>query len=87
MKKEAAISIIRILKQVRLDAEFTQKELGERIGVSRETVIAIENLHPGTVDALKMNVITKWWVSCKFAAPLETKNLFSAIVKKAFSLE
>lgn len=53
------------LKQMRIEAGLTQKELADRIGLSRETVVAIENKHQGTIATLKMETVKRWFRACK----------------------
>ena len=42
------------LKKLRKEAGFTQKLLAGKIGISRETVVAIENEHPKTIGSLNI---------------------------------
>jgi HTH-type transcriptional regulator / antitoxin HipB len=54
----------KILKQKRRDAGYTQEELAVIIGISRETLSAIENEHIEALNALKIQVIAKWNDAC-----------------------
>ena len=53
------------LKTARLEAGFTQKGLGSAIGISRETVVAIENNSIGSVAALRLEVVKNWLDACR----------------------
>lgn len=53
------------LKQMRLDAGMSQKALGQRIGLSRETIVAIENKYPGAIATLEMDTVKLWFRACK----------------------
>ena len=45
-----------IVQKIRMDKGFTQEELAEKVGVSRQTIIAIEkgNYTPSVMLALKI---------------------------------
>lgn len=64
------------LRALRQDAKFTQEELGRMIGISRETVNAIENERPGAINSIEAKVIKKWWASCRSKASAQTKESF-----------
>jgi HTH-type transcriptional regulator/antitoxin HipB len=74
------------LKGLRKAANLSQKELGSLIGISRETVVAIENEYPGTIDKLSITVMRKWWNACKSSASKAEKKSFKATVLKFFEL-
>lgn len=52
------------LKTARVNAELTQAELAKLIGLSRETIIAIENNYDKTIENLSLFVISKWIKAC-----------------------
>jgi DNA-binding XRE family transcriptional regulator len=56
------------LKQFRKDAGLSQKELGRLIGVSRETVVAIECQNEASLNSLKMDLVKHWLEACKPSA-------------------
>ena len=79
--------LIGYLKESRISAEFTQKELAIRIGISRETINAIENLDPVAVNALKMSVVVRWWQKCQNYAPVDIKKAFSKLIRDTFKIQ
>ena len=48
------------LKKMRTEAGLSQRALAAIIGVSRETVVAIEREHTGAINSLKLQIIRKW---------------------------
>ncbi len=74
------------LKSLRKEAGISQAALGERIGLSRETIIAIEKLHPGSVDTLEFNIVRKWYLACLAKASSETIEKFKHNVKDAVAI-
>ena len=85
MSKPVAQTEGQILKKLRTGAGLSQKELASRIGISRETVVAIEREHPGTINALKLKVIKKWYDTCGTANNSEAKKGFKAYILKMFN--
>ena len=55
------------LKKLRTEAGLTQVELARRLKISRETVLAIENNHPGSIDTIELPLIRDWKDACKHA--------------------
>ena len=51
------------LKKIRKEAKLTQQALGDKIGVSRETINAIENRH-NAYDVLTLKTISLWCHNC-----------------------
>eukprot|EP01025_Chloroclados_australasicus_P025887 TRINITY_DN25759_c1_g1_i1.p2 TRINITY_DN25759_c1_g1~~TRINITY_DN25759_c1_g1_i1.p2 ORF type:complete len:117 (+),score=3.32 TRINITY_DN25759_c1_g1_i1:73-423(+) len=47
------------LRALRKEAGYTQEEIGIRVGISRETVSAIENERPETINSIGVEVISK----------------------------
>jgi len=74
------------LKNLRKEAGLTQKELANRIGISRETVVAIENEHPKTMKTLSLVVVNRWWVTCKKSVSESSQLSFKVQIMKFFSL-
>lgn len=52
------------LRALRKDAGLTQEDLAFKVGLSRETVSAIENNKPGTIDSIGLEVLDKWHRIC-----------------------
>lgn len=65
-----------ILRNLRKEAGYTQGELAQRLGLSRETVSAIENHKPETMRTLQIEVVNKWWSVCRSKAKAETRASF-----------
>lgn len=75
------------LRRLRLEADYTQKELATRLGIARETVIAIENEHPGTISTLEIDIIGRWWRACCGRLPETTRNDFNGYLKRFLRLK
>ena len=74
------------LKNLRKEAGFTQKELAQKIGISRETVVAIENEHPNTIDSLSLEVVNAWWVTCRKSVSESSRLSFKVQIMKFFGM-
>lgn len=70
------------LRKIRLEADYTQKELAARIGVSRETIVAIENEYPATINTISIYVIDRWWQVCHPGLSGDTRNDFVTYIKR-----
>lgn len=75
------------LKRLRKEAGFTQKLLAGKIGISRETVVAIENEHPKTIESLNIEVVNAWWQSCRHLVSEPSQLSFKAQVMKFFAIQ
>lgn len=78
---------IQLLKIMRKEADLTQAELAERLGVSRETVSAIENEKQETINGLSIDLIEKWWNVCGKRSSSKVKNEFMQNILQFFSFE
>lgn len=76
----------RELRSLRKEAGFTQKEIATRIGISRETVVAIENEHPKTIDSLSLEVVNAWWIACRKSVSESSQLSFKAQVLRFFGM-
>jgi len=74
------------LRSLRKEAGFTQKALAEKIGISRETVVAIENEHPKTIDSLSLEVVNAWWLACRKSVSESSQLSFKAQILKFFGM-
>lgn len=74
------------LKSLRKEAGFTQVEIAKKIGISRETVVAIENEHPKTIDALSLEVVNAWWLICRQSVSESSQLSFKAQLLKFFGM-
>ena len=66
------------LKQLRLEAGFTQEELAERIGLSRKTINKIENNKSDSIKAIRYETIADWWDVCQRKVSQNTRSSFIA---------
>lgn len=73
-----------LLRELRKEADLTQQDLAARIGISRETVSAIENDKRETIEALGAEVISKWHMICAQRASAATRNKFFQHVMQYF---
>jgi DNA-binding XRE family transcriptional regulator len=87
MNRNTKEQICKLLRSLRKEAGYTQIEMSKKMGVCRETIVAIENLHIGSVNKLELWLVMRWWVACKLKANIETKSQFSSLLKKAFDIE
>lgn len=72
------------LKALRKESGYTQEELASRVGISRETVSAIENEKPETMNNISVEVISKWWSICRQKASEQTRESFFSTVMDYF---
>lgn len=86
--KKEHIELSATLKDLRKDVpKFTQADLARALGVSRETVVAIENCHLHTMDSIEMQIIEKWWKVCKIRGITErTKDKFATLIRKIMQI-
>jgi HTH-type transcriptional regulator / antitoxin HipB len=78
---------IQLLKIMRKEAGLTQAELATRLGVSRETISAIENEKPETVASLSIELIEKWWRVCGKTSSQKIKSQFVQNIVNFFNFE
>ena len=74
------------LRKMRQEAGFTQRELAQRLGVSRETVLAIENKRPYALNSLSMQLVKTWFAVCRQNAHCNTRERFIEGLKRFFKL-
>lgn len=74
------------LRGLRKEAGFTQAEIAKKVGISRETVVAIENEHPKTIGALSLEVVNNWWLSCRKSVSESSQLSFKAQVLRFFGM-
>ena len=72
------------LRSLRKEAGYTQEELAQRVGISRETVSAIENDKPETMDNIGVGVVNEWWSICRKTASHQTRESFFSTVMDYF---
>lgn len=64
------------LKALRKEAGLTQGELAPRLGISRETLSAIETGKEETIKNLPDEIVSHWWSVCRATAHEDTRNNF-----------
>lgn len=74
----------KMLKELRKKTPFSQLELAQILGVSRETVSAIENEKPGTIDNISIEIIRKWHEACQGYIDATTEFNFKTLITKFF---
>lgn len=74
------------LKQLRKETGLTQAEMGERLGISRETVINIEKNHPPTVGNLSLDLVNSWGRVCRSHLSTATRRGWQDYLKKLLDL-
>jgi HTH-type transcriptional regulator/antitoxin HipB len=72
------------LKALRKESGYTQEQLACRLGISRETVSAIENDKPETMNNIAVELISRWWSVCRQRASVKTRELFFTSVMEYF---
>lgn len=71
---------------MRREANYTQAELGQKIGISRETVSAIENERTESIQTIQVDIAEKWYRACALASQ-KTRNSFIAMVMRYFGVD
>lgn len=64
------------LKQVRISAGYTQKELAALLGISRETISAVENNKKNTMDSFPAQKMTDWFNACASKSSQANNDMF-----------
>jgi DNA-binding XRE family transcriptional regulator len=81
-----------ILRNMRKEAGMTQRDLAQRLGISRETVIAIEKNKVGTIESIEAEVLSNWWLvlhnqpSVSEETKMEFGDMINKLFKKLFKL-
>ncbi len=73
-----------LLRTMRKEAGLTQEQLKVRLGISRETVSAIENEKPETINSIEAEVVSKWHIVCKQSVSSDTGTAFFEHMMKYF---
>ena len=74
------------LRNMRKEAGITQKELGDILGLSRETILHIENGAKGSIDTLEVHVIRSWYIACEEKICQPTKDEWAKYIKSFFGI-
>ena len=84
--KQASNNMGKELKELRVEAKFTQLQLANKLGISRETISAIENEHVGTIESLSLEIIKNWWAICRKEIPQATQQSFIYSILRLFHI-
>jgi len=68
------------LKRLRVEANLTQEQLGKKLGMSRETIGAIET-DKKACDALQLKTLKMWFDACRNKASADAKKSFIDHIK------
>jgi DNA-binding XRE family transcriptional regulator len=74
----------KLLQAQRKKTPFSQEEFGVIIGVSRETVSAIENEKQGTIENISMEIVRKWHEACENYVDSQEKLTFKHYIFQYF---
>lgn len=74
------------LKKLRKCTPYTQEELAHKVGISRETVNAIENNRIETMSVINVEVILKWKSICETYLDASRKSAFKEYIMKYFGI-
>ena len=74
----------KLLQAQRKKTPFSQEEFGEIIGISRETVSAIENEKQGTIENISMEIVRKWHEACESYVDSKEKLTFKHYIFQYF---
>lgn len=74
------------LKQLRKESGITQIQMAKYLEISRETVIAIENNHPGSIDNLSFEKVNSWGRYCRSKVSRDTYEEWVNYLKKLLKL-
>lgn len=75
-----------VLRKLRLESSFTQQQLAEKLSISREKVVAVENCHEKSMLALELDTIKCWWGLCKRRADSGTQKKFANLMKRELNI-
>lgn len=74
----------KMLRSMREATGFTQEQWGGIIGLSRETVSAIENNKPGSIDKIGADTLAKWFEYSSTHLDNQLKSTFESSILKYF---
>jgi len=75
-----------ILRSLRLESNLTQQQLADKLGISREKVVAVENFHLKSMLALELDTVKSWWKLCRKNAESKTQKKFSSLMKRELGI-
>lgn len=75
------------LRQLRVDSGVTQIQMAQKLGISRDTIIAIEKNVPGTIAKLSFEKVNDWGRYCRSRVARSTYEEWVNYLKKMLSLD
>ena len=75
------------LKKLRVDAKITQQEMADKLGLSRETIIAIEKNQSGSIEKLAIEHVNIWGRFCRSRVTASRYQLWLNYLKKLLNLK
>lgn len=69
------------MKTLREEKGLTQIQISEALGISRETVIAIEKSHAQTISTIEYPLMRDWFRLCADRASTVTRDAYWALLK------
>ena len=73
------------LKAIRKRAELTQQDLATKLGISRETVSALENNKESAINSLPVDTLIEWYALCSKEVSQTAKHSFIYSLMKLFN--
>ena len=86
MANTQSVAIAQQLRRLRQEADLSQKDMAIRLGLSRESIVAIENAHPRAMNNLKLIVVSRWFNICRAAVKASTREHFIDQLKRFFKI-
>lgn len=75
-----------VLRGLRLESSYTQQQIADKLGISREKVVAVENCHIKSMLALELDIVKNWWELCRPRADIQTQKQFVRLMKRELSI-
>jgi HTH-type transcriptional regulator/antitoxin HipB len=73
-----------LLRSMRKESGYTQVQLASRIGISRETISAIENERSEAINCISADLISSWHIICRQGVTSETRHEFFSHIMNFF---
>lgn len=80
------------LREMRKEAGLTQQEMADKLGISRETVLAIENAdykdrHKVSLDSIGLKTFRNWWNVCRSRISDKSRSNFKNSLLDFFNIK
>jgi len=75
-----ALQLMETLRKVRREADITQQALADKLGLCRETVVAIEKMKKGSIENITLQTLKGWWATCREECSPESGDRFKLLV-------